>query len=256
MRGQLRLSFPWPWRVDTANGLLRAYKIFHVMAPASDMAVGTLTLLPVKAFDALVEYPVRVGIMNALSRGPLTVTDIASRLNVAKGIVHRHIRALSKLGWVMVADEELIKALNLNREANRVYYMASSLIYFGYTVEQSDDSISLRISRNYAAFLDSKRGALIVRTPKTAYGCLNPCVESEDCLLWASKMAKKLKIPVDLEGLQTNEALRRLFYSILVKSFTTPRANLPLIKIIDIKIDHAYRQWLGNPIGGPYQAYQ
>ncbi len=210
--------------------------------------INTLLLLPVKAFDALVTYPVRLSIMNTLINGPLTVTDVSSRLKLAKGIVHRHLRVLEKLGWVTVASDEVLRILNLPREANRVYYMLSSLIYFGYSVVVNGCEVQLKVDGKYAAFIDSRKGVLIVKTPTATYGCVKSCANSSECFNWALRVSKKFKVQIETSGRSVDEALVQLFHGILIKGFTSPKAKLPLIKIIDLKIDNVYRQWLGNPI--------
>ncbi|MDT7902853.1 MAG: winged helix-turn-helix domain-containing protein, partial [Caldivirga sp.] len=137
--------------------------------------ISTLLLLPTRAFESLVSYPVRLSIMNSLINGPLTVTDIASRLKLAKGVVHRHLKILEKMGWVTVASDEIMRILDLSREANRVYYMLSSLIYFGYDVNFDGCEIQLKVNGKYVAFADSRKGVLIVKTPTATYGCVKSC---------------------------------------------------------------------------------
>jgi len=210
--------------------------------------INTLLLLPVKAFDALVTYPVRLSIVNALINGPLTVTDVSSRLRLAKGIVHRHLKVLEKLGWVTVVSDEVLRILNLPKEANRVYYMLSSLIYFGYSVVVNGCEVQLKIDGKYAAFIDSRKGVLIVKTPTATYGCVKSCGNSSECFNWALRVSRKFKVQIEAPSSSVDDALVQLFHGILIKGFTSPKAKLPLIKIIDLKIDNMYRQWLGNPI--------
>lgn len=212
----------------------------------SSELINTILLLPVKAFDSLVAYPVRLSIMNALIGGPLTVTDISAKLKLAKGVVHRHLKVLEKLGWVTVASDEMLKILELSREANRIYYVLSSLVYFGYEVEVNDHDIQLKINGDYVAFADSRREALIVKTPTMIYGCAKSCGNSFECLNWAFRTSKKFKVEINAH--EVYNALTQLFYGLLIKSFTSPKARLPLIRIIDLKVDNMYRQWFGNPI--------
>jgi|GEM_PF-736755 len=212
--------------------------------------ISTLLLLPTRVFESLVSYPIRLSIMNSLINGPLTVTDIASRLRLAKGVVHRHLKILEKMGWVTVASDEIVRILNLSREANRVYYMLSSLIYFGYDVNFDGCEIQLKINGKYVAFADSRKGVLIVKTPTATYGCVKSCGNGVECINWALKVSRKFRIQVNVPNININvdDALTQLFHGILVKNFTSPKAKLPLIRIVDLKIDNVYRQWLGNPI--------
>lgn len=209
--------------------------------------INTLLLIPVKAFEVLVAYPTRLGIMNTLVNGPSTVTDISCKLGIAKGIVHRHLKVLEKLGWVKVADDYIVELLKLPKEANRIYYMLTSLIYLGYNITVNDDVVNIRVDGGYVAFPDSRKGTFIVKTPSGTYGCVKSCSNSSECINWAIKASRRFKVQLSTAS-NVDDLLGRLFYEFLVKNLSSPKAKLPLIRITDLKIDNMYRQWLGSPI--------
>ncbi len=50
--------------------------------------------------------------------------------------------------------------------ANRIYYIPTALVYLGYSIEYDNDNTVIKMLSNYGgAFIDSRKGKFILRTP-------------------------------------------------------------------------------------------
>jgi len=84
-------------RINTLSGGLDLFRV----------NMRSVAILPIESFDALLSSNIRLEIMNMLSGGPMTVTTLAQRLNMLKGVVHRHVKILEDFGWIrQLSDEE------------------------------------------------------------------------------------------------------------------------------------------------------
>lgn len=154
-------------------------RVLEGVVGGNHLPVQTIALLPKSAFDELIEAPLKYELMGILANGPATVTEASAKLRLLKGAVHRHIKSLEELGWIRQLSAAEAKRLNLTREANRIYYIPTALVYLGYSIEYDNDNTVIKMLSNYGgAFIDSRKGKFILRTPPTAR---MPLCESE-CL--------------------------------------------------------------------------
>jgi hypothetical protein len=199
------------------------------------VSVRSVSVLPVESFGAFAESGVRLGIMNLLSRGPMTVTAMANSLGMLKGIVHRHVKVLENFGWIRQLSDEEASRLGLSREANRIYYVPTALLYLALRVEQGDDDVLIRILNDHGAFIDSRRRMFILITPTmTVSECGGLCPNREGCLEWARRMGRQLRIEVSEDDVP--RALIAVFSKVALRevkihmvntsiSLTSPRFN-------------------------------
>jgi len=196
--------------------------------------IRSVSVLPVESFSVFTNG-IRLSIMNLLSRGPMTVTSMANALGMLKGIVHRHIKVLENFGWVRQLTDDEAAGLGLTREANRIYYVPTALLYLALRVEQGDDDVLIRVLSDYGAFIDSRRRRFILVTPNiTVSECGGACPNRDGCLEWARRMGRRLKIAVP--GDDVPRALVSVFSKVALRevrshivnvniSLTSPRFN-------------------------------
>ncbi|MFB6470057.1 MAG: ArsR/SmtB family transcription factor [Vulcanisaeta sp. AZ3] len=182
------------------------------------MNVKSVVILPIESFEALMSNDMRIKIMNMLSRGPMTVTSIAQELGVLKGIVHRHVKMLEDFGWVRQLNNEEVRAIGLSREANRIYYVPSAIVYLGFKLDVNGNSMRILIPANYGAFIDMKAHRFIMLTPTSnTHECRNVCPSHDICLDWVKKTGKQYHVNVDEDD--AARALISLYTQLILKEF-------------------------------------
>ncbi|MGC9179958.1 MAG: ArsR/SmtB family transcription factor [Vulcanisaeta sp.] len=186
--------------------------------------VKSVAVLPIESFDALLGNSIRINIMDMLSRGPMTVTSLAQELGMLKGVVHRHVKALEDFGWVRQLNNDEVKTVGLSREANRIYYVPSAMVYLGFKLEANEHGMKIIIPANYGAFVDVRGRKFILLTPTFSnHECRNSCPSHEACLDWIKRIGKQYHISVDYDD--AGRALMYLYTQLILKEFRINMIN-------------------------------
>ncbi|WP_069807534.1 winged helix-turn-helix domain-containing protein [Vulcanisaeta thermophila] len=201
----------------------------------------SVVILPVESFNTLVSNDIRLKIMNLLSRGPMTVTTIAHELGMLKGVAHRHVKILKDNGWVRILTEEEVRALGLNREANRIYYAPSAIVFLSYRLEDVGRTVRIVVPASYSAFVDLRGGKFILMMPSATTHCASQCPTHELCLDWVKRIAKQYHVVVDSDD--AGEALVQLYTQLVLKELRMQMMSsvmsLESSKLNSIYIKHA-----------------
>lgn len=224
-------------------------RVLEGMIGNNHLPIQTMALLPRSAFDELINSPLKYEVMKILANGPATVTEVSARLHLLKGAVHRHIKSLEELGWIRQLNASETKKLNLTREANRIYYIPTALVYLGYLIEHDNENTIIKMLSDYGAFIDSRKGKFILRTPTDRKPlCESECPEHQYCSDWALRMAKQFKINMNQDPAESADSLiLRLLYSIAMRELKNNMSRNPLF-IFSTRFDNIYREKMGSPI--------
>ncbi len=180
--------------------------------------IKSAVLLPIESFDVLMGSNIRMVIMDMLSRGPMTVTSLAQELSILKGIVHRHVKILEDAGWVRQLSDDEVRAVGLSREANRIYYVPSAMVYLGFRLEVNEHGMKIVIPTNYGAFIDMRGHRFILLTPTfIKHDCKATCPTHDLCLDWVKRIGKQHHINIDSDD--AAEALMNLYAQLILKEF-------------------------------------
>lgn len=186
--------------------------------------VKSVAILPIESFDALSSNSVRVSIMDILSRGPMTVTSIAQELSMLKGVVHRHVKALEDFGWIRQLSDEEVRALGLSREANRIYYVPTAMVYLGFRLETNEHGVKIIIPTNYGAFIDIRGRRFVIMMPTYSnYDCKSSCPSHDACLDWIKRVGKQFHVSIDYDD--AGKALMYLYMQLVLKEFRINMVN-------------------------------
>ncbi len=186
--------------------------------------VKSVAILPIESFDALSSNSVRVSIMDILSRGPMTVTSIAQELGMLKGVVHRHVKALEDFGWIRQLSDEEVRALGLSREANRIYYVPTAMVYLGFRLETNEHGVKIIIPTNYGAFIDIRGRRFVIMMPTYSnYDCKSSCPSHDACLDWIKRVGKQFHVSIDYDD--AGKALMYLYMQLVLKEFRINMVN-------------------------------
>ncbi|MCG2880538.1 MAG: winged helix-turn-helix domain-containing protein [Vulcanisaeta sp.] len=208
--------------------------------------IKSVAILPIESFDALLSNNVRLSIMNALSNGPMTVTALSRRLNMLKGVVHRHVKILEDFGWIRQLSDEEVRNIGLSREANRIYYVPSAFVYLGFRIDSDERGIRIVVPTNYGAFVDLRGRRFILFTPTlTTHECRNTCLIHDSCLEWVKRIGKQYHVSIDEED--AARALMQLYTQLVIREFRvslinnvmlldSPRLNLILMKQLNLAL--------------------
>ncbi|GGP21981.1 hypothetical protein GCM10007981_16150 [Thermocladium modestius] len=224
-------------------------RVLEGVVGGNHLPVQTIALLPKSAFDELIEAPLKYELMGILANGPATVTEASAKLRLLKGAVHRHIKSLEELGWIRQLSAAEAKRLNLTREANRIYYIPTALVYLGYSIEYDNDNTVIKMLSNYGAFIDSRKGKFILRTPTARMPlCESECPEHQYCSDWAMRTAKQFKVNVVPDRMESADSIiLRILYSIAMRELKSNMDRNPLF-IFSTRFDNVYREKMGSPV--------
>jgi len=201
-------------RINTLSGGLDLFRV----------NMRSVAILPIESFDALLSSNIRLEIMNMLSGGPMTVTTLAQRLNMLKGVVHRHVKILEDFGWIRQLSDEEARSMGLSREANRIYYIPSALVYLGFKIDANEHGVKIVIPTNYGAFIDMRGRRFILLAPTFVFhDCKNTCPTHEACLDWVKRVGKQYHVNVDEDD--AARALMHLYMQLVLKEFRMYAAN-------------------------------
>ncbi|GAB6945304.1 ArsR/SmtB family transcription factor [Vulcanisaeta sp. JCM 14467] len=180
--------------------------------------VKSVAVLPIESFDTLLNNNVRISIMDMLSKGPMTVTSLAQELGILKGVVHRHVKALEDFGWIRQLSDEEVKVVGLSREANRIYYVPTAMVYLGFKLEINEHGMKIIIPTNYGAFIDIRGRKFILVTPTYSnHDCKNSCPSHEACLDWIKRIGKQFHVSIDYDD--ASKALMHLYTQLILREF-------------------------------------
>ncbi|WP_054854109.1 ArsR family transcriptional regulator [Vulcanisaeta distributa] len=187
--------------------------------------VKSVAILPIESFDTLLNNNVRISIMDMLSKGgPMTVTSLAQEMGMLKGVVHRHVKALEDFGWIRQLSDDEARAIGLSREANRIYYVPTAMVYLGFKLEANEHGMKIIIPTNYGAFIDVRGRKFIVLTPTFSnHDCKNSCPSHELCLDWIKRVGKQFHISIDYDD--AGRALMYLYTQLILKEFRINMVN-------------------------------
>lgn len=186
--------------------------------------IRSVAILPIESFDVLLGNNVRMSIMDMLSRGPMTVTSLAQELGMLKGVIHRHVKALEDFGWVRQLSDDEAKSIGLSREANRIYYVPSAMVYLGFKFEANEHGMKIVIPTNYGAFIDMRGRKFILFTPTFAvHDCKNKCPSHDACLDWIKRIGKQYHVSIDVDD--ASKALMYLYAQLVLKEFRVYMIN-------------------------------
>ena len=184
----------------------------------------SVAVLPIESFDALLSNSVRVSIMDMLSRGPMTVTSLAQELGMLKGVVHRHVKALEDFGWIRQLSDDEVKVIGLSREANRIYYVPTAMVYLGFKLEVNEHGMKIVIPTNYGAFIDMRGHKFILMTPTySSHDCKSSCPSHEACLDWIKRTGKQFHVSIDYDD--ASRALMYLYTQLILREFKINMVN-------------------------------
>ncbi|GAB6946142.1 hypothetical protein JCM16161A_02720 [Vulcanisaeta sp. JCM 16161] len=186
--------------------------------------VKSVAVLPIESFEALLSNNVRISIMDMLSKGPMTVTSLAQELGMLKGVIHRHVKALEDFGWIRQLSNDEAKIMGLSREANRIYYVPTAMVYLGFKLEANEHGMKIIIPTNYGAFIDIRGHKFIVLTPTFSnHDCRNSCPSHDACLDWIKRVGKQFHISIDYD--EASRALMYLYTQLILKEFRINMVN-------------------------------
>lgn len=202
--------------------------------------MNSITFLPLSSFKILEENNIREKIMNILTRRPSTITCLASELGLFKGSVHRHVRALTEHGWIKALSREEASMLGLSTDANRIYYIPSSIFYVAYIF--IPDLGIMKLLSNYCAIVDLRSKKFVMSTPGKELGkCSENCIFYNTCSTWVSRICRKLRINVGTDN--PIEAMIKIYLHLAYRELKNYLIS-NFITISSPKINMMYRQYL------------
>ncbi|MEM0043179.1 MAG: winged helix-turn-helix domain-containing protein [Sulfolobales archaeon] len=153
-----------------------------------------IMLISEESFMASITNPIRVEILKLLVQKPLKVSEIAKILRVSRPLIYKHLAYLEESGWV---------------EKHEKYYMISSELFLVYRASQapSGSGVYIEILSDKAAFIDHRRGLIVIIGDRGLKEICGGCVLMEICNRKIYVLAKRYKIDLGLDGVPVEKII-------------------------------------------------